>query len=85
MCCLQLCVCHYLEHDEDNEEPPEIIGKVQRTLSSLVMRMIASELDDFELNRSSDFSSSSSVGQKNRLFAQLAMGTYEVGFNVLHL
>ncbi len=77
MCCLQLCVCHYLERDEDDEEPPEIIGEVQRTLSSLVTRMIASELDDFELNKSSDFSTSS-VGQKNRLFAQLAMGTYEV-------
>ncbi|XP_064381889.1 Fanconi anemia group I protein-like isoform X2 [Halichondria panicea] len=76
VCCLQLCVCHYLERDEDDEEPPEIIGEVQRTLSSLVTRMIASELDDFELNKSSDFSTSS-VGQKNRLFAQLAMGTYE--------
>ncbi len=80
VCCLQLCTSRYLERDE---EAPEIIDKVQETLSSLVTRMISSELEDFELNRSSDFSTSS-VGQKNRLFAQLAMGTYEVKCEILH-
>lgn len=74
VCCLQLCISHYMERDE---EAPEIMDEVQRTLSSLVTRMISSELEDFELNKSSDFSASS-VGQKNRLIAQLAMGTYEV-------
>ena len=79
MRCIQLCVCHYLQQQEDSDdgEAPAIIGEVQQMLTSLVERMVASELDDFELNRSSDFSTSS-VGQKNRLFAQIAMGTYEV-------
>ncbi len=83
MCCLQLCTSHYLERDENNLE---VMKKVQQTLSSLVTQMIASELDDFELNRSSDFSTSS-VGKKNRLFAQLAMGVYEVSklVRVLHV
>ena len=78
MCCVQLCICHYLDKQEDSdEEAPTIIEEVRQMLTSLVGRMVASELDDFELNRSSDFSTSS-VGQKNRLFAQIAMGTYEV-------
>lgn len=83
--CMQLCICKYLERqaqleDETEEgEPPAIIKEVKDILQSLVDRMCLSELDDFELNRSSDFSTSS-VGQKNRLYAKLVMGTYEVGF-----
>ena len=85
--CIQLCVCKYLERQAQSEdekddteegEPPAIIKEAKDILHSLVDRMCLSELDDFELNKSSDFSTSS-VGQKNRLFAKLAMGTYEVG------
>ena len=85
--CLQLCTSKYSQWDtrreetEDNEaggETPEVIEEAQDILQSMIERMAKSELEDFELDKSSDFSVASSVGQKNRAFARLVMGIYEV-------
>lgn len=81
MKCLQLCVTKFLEQEEDSDEVreiPPIIEEAQDILQSLVERMAKSEPEDFELDKSSDVTASSSVGQKNRSVARLVMGVYEV-------
>ncbi|XP_048472034.1 Fanconi anemia group I protein-like [Rhincodon typus] len=40
--------------------------------------MIKSELEDFELDKSADFSITSNVGIKNNIYAALVLGVYEV-------
>ncbi len=69
------------EEEEEGAEGiiPEGVELAHRMLLSAVGRMIKSEPEDFELDKSSDFSSGSSVGQKNRHVAALVMGLYEVG------
>ena len=81
MRCLQLCVTKFSEWEEVNNEEREIppmIEKAQDILQSLIDRMGKSDPEDFELDKSSDFTVTSSVGQKNRTLAKLVMGIYEV-------
>lgn len=67
------------EREERTErETPEVMESAKAVLSSVVSRMIKSEPEDFELDKSSYFSTGSSVGQKNRLLARLVMGMQEV-------
>ena len=47
-------------------------------LQSLTERMGKSDPEDFELDKLSDCSSTSSIGQKNRTLAKIVMGVYEV-------
>jgi hypothetical protein len=68
-----------LEEQQDQPlEVPEVIESAKNILGSTVERMVKAELEDFELDKSSDFSSGSGVGQKNRTSAKLVMGMYEV-------
>ena len=62
---------------EGPPDPPEVIGTAKEVLWSVVERMVKSEPEDFELDKSSDFSPGSSVGQKNRAVAKLVMNIYE--------
>ncbi|KAJ8393160.1 hypothetical protein AAFF_G00068430 [Aldrovandia affinis] len=62
--------------DEDEDEGGE--EELQAMLQSITRRMMKSELEDFELDKSADFSSSSSVGVKNSLYAALVLDVYEV-------
>ena len=84
---MQLCVFKFSEWQDKMEdegegeggvEIPEVMELAKDTLTSVVDRMGRSELDDFELDRSSDFSMGSSVGQRNRVLAELLMRIYEV-------
>lgn len=88
---IQLCVSKYwawqdkaaerLEEEEPGPsslETPEVLESAREVLTSLVGRMVKSEPEDFELDKSSDYSAGSSVGQKNRLTARLVMSIYEV-------
>ena len=91
---LQSCVSRFLKQQqaEDEEEEgdgmeqeegreravPEVMASAQTVLKSLVNRMVKSEPEDFELDKSSDFSPGSSVGMKNRELARLMMGVQEV-------
>ena len=55
-----------------------MIEEAQDILQSLVERMGKCDPEDFELDKSSDFAATGSVGQKNRNVARLVMGVYEV-------
>lgn len=85
---LQLCVCKYLEWQEKIEEDregdqsivtPDVVESAHEVLQSLVDRMIKSEPEDFELDKSSIFTQGSSVGLKNRLLVHfhLLLESYE--------
>ncbi|XP_048585448.1 Fanconi anemia group I protein isoform X2 [Nematostella vectensis] len=67
------------DDDDDNDKSVEhIFNMVEDTLQSLTQRMIKSELEDFELDKSADFSTANSVGVKNNIFARLVLGLYEL-------
>ncbi|NXT86071.1 FANCI protein, partial [Zapornia atra] len=94
LCCIQHCLAWYKSTvhlcqgaEDDNEE--EDVGFEQNfedMLESVTRRMIKSELEDFELDKSADFSLSSGVGVKNNIYAIQVMGICEVlieyNFNV---
>ncbi|XP_071359048.1 Fanconi anemia group I protein [Trachinotus anak] len=64
------------DNDEDEEEGYQ--SELQTILESMTKRMIKSEMEDFELDKSAEFSMGSSVGVKNNIYAVLVMGVYEV-------
>ncbi|NXT24142.1 FANCI protein, partial [Syrrhaptes paradoxus] len=88
LCCVQHCLAWYkstvplrqgAEDDDDEEE--EDVGfeqNFEEMLESVTRRMIKSELEDFELDKSADFSLSSGVGVKNNIYAIQVMGICEV-------
>uniref|UniRef100_A0A671YDN1 FA complementation group I n=1 Tax=Sparus aurata TaxID=8175 RepID=A0A671YDN1_SPAAU len=63
---------------EEEEEEEGYQSELQTILESMTRRMIKSELEDFELDKSAEFSMGSSVGVKNNIYAVLVMGVYEV-------
>ncbi|KAL6106973.1 fanci [Pungitius sinensis] len=70
--------------DEEEEEEEEDEGgegyqcELQAVLESMTRRMIKCELEDFELDKSAEFSTANSVGVKNNIYAVLVMGVYEI-------
>ncbi|XP_067411776.1 Fanconi anemia group I protein [Emydura macquarii macquarii] len=86
--CIQHCLAWYkstvqLHHEaeEEEEEDEDYVGfqqDLEEMLDSVTRRMIKSELEDFELDKSADFSLSSGVGVKNNIYAILVMGVCEV-------
>lgn len=83
--CIQHCLAWYkskvipLQQGEEREEEEEgLYHELDDMLESITIRMIKSELEDFELDKSADFSQSSSVGIKNNICACLIMGVCEV-------
>uniref|UniRef100_A0A9J8AW20 FA complementation group I n=1 Tax=Cyprinus carpio carpio TaxID=630221 RepID=A0A9J8AW20_CYPCA len=65
--------------DEDGEdEEGGVQSELHAILESITKRMIKSELEDFELDKCAEFSTSSSVGVKNSIYAVLVMGLNEV-------
>uniref|UniRef100_A0A668AJ14 FA complementation group I n=1 Tax=Myripristis murdjan TaxID=586833 RepID=A0A668AJ14_9TELE len=78
---LVLCLhcSSYASVDDDQDEEEEgYQSELQTILESMTRRMIKSELEDFELDKSAEFSLGSSVGVKNNIYAVLVMGVYEV-------
>ncbi|XP_021429430.2 Fanconi anemia group I protein isoform X1 [Oncorhynchus mykiss] len=65
------------DNDDDDEEEGGFQDELQSILESITRRMIKCELEDFELDKSAEFSLSS-VGVKNSIYAVLVMGVYEV-------
>uniref|UniRef100_A0A8C3AZL7 FA complementation group I n=1 Tax=Cyclopterus lumpus TaxID=8103 RepID=A0A8C3AZL7_CYCLU len=63
---------------EEEEEGEGYQSELQTILESMTRRMIKSELEDFELDKSAEFSTGSSVGVKNNIYAVLVMGVYEI-------
>uniref|UniRef100_A0A8D0D9D5 FA complementation group I n=1 Tax=Sander lucioperca TaxID=283035 RepID=A0A8D0D9D5_SANLU len=66
------------DDDEEEEEEEGYQSELQTILESMTRRMIKSELEDFELDKSAEFSMGSSVGVKNSIYAVLVMGVYEI-------
>ncbi|KAK2918014.1 Fanconi anemia group I protein [Channa argus] len=65
--------------DSDDEEEEEgYQSELHTILESITRRMVKSEIEDFELDKSAEFSMGSSVGVKNNIYAVLVMGVYEV-------
>ncbi|XP_058012407.1 Fanconi anemia group I protein isoform X4 [Ahaetulla prasina] len=87
LCCIQHCLTWYTnvltahqqaEDQEEEEEDRSFQQELDKTLESITRRMIKSELEDFELDKSADFSQSTGVGLKNNIYAILVMGICEV-------
>uniref|UniRef100_A0A8C0PXD8 FA complementation group I n=1 Tax=Canis lupus familiaris TaxID=9615 RepID=A0A8C0PXD8_CANLF len=82
LCCVQHCLVWYksrvmpLQQEEEEEEG--FYQDLEDMLESVTSRMIKSELEDFELDKSADFSQNSGVGIKNNICASLVMGICEV-------
>uniref|UniRef100_A0A8C0G6D5 FA complementation group I n=1 Tax=Chelonoidis abingdonii TaxID=106734 RepID=A0A8C0G6D5_CHEAB len=86
--CIQHCLAWYkstmqLRHEaeEEEDEDDDYVGfqqDLEEMLESITRRMIKSELEDFELDKSADFALSSGVGVKNNIYAILVMGVCEV-------
>ncbi|MEQ2162425.1 hypothetical protein GOODEAATRI_019617, partial [Goodea atripinnis] len=66
------------DSDDDEEEEEGYKSELQTILESMTRRMIKCELEDFELDKSAEFSLGSSVGVKNNIHAVLVMGLHEV-------
>ncbi|KAM6937756.1 Fanconi anemia group I protein [Xenentodon cancila] len=66
------------ESDDDEDEEEGYQSDLQTILQSMTRRMIKCELEDFELDKSAEFSMGSSVGVKNNIYAVLVMGMYEI-------
>ncbi|KAM6961339.1 Fanconi anemia group I protein [Aplochiton taeniatus] len=66
------------EESDGSEEEGGYQAELQAILESMTKRMVKSELEDFELDKSAEFSTGSSVGVKNSIYAVLVMGVYEV-------
>ncbi|XP_075870862.1 Fanconi anemia group I protein isoform X2 [Nelusetta ayraudi] len=66
------------DDDEEEEDEEGYQSELQTILDSMTRRMIKSELEDFELDKSAEFSTVTSVGTKNNIYAILVMGVYEV-------
>nr|XP_055048515.1 Fanconi anemia group I protein [Misgurnus anguillicaudatus]XP_055048516.1 Fanconi anemia group I protein [Misgurnus anguillicaudatus] len=87
LCCTVHCLLWYqnvrtgggLSDDEDDEDDEGgVQNELHGILESITKRMIKSELEDFELDKCAEFSTSSSVGVKNSIYAVLVMGVNEV-------
>ncbi|XP_055479097.1 Fanconi anemia group I protein [Psammomys obesus] len=82
--CIQHCLAWYknkvipLQQGDEGEEEEELYHGLDDMLESITVRMIKSELEDFELDKSADFSQSTDVGIKNNICACLIMGVCEV-------
>ncbi|XP_008317251.1 Fanconi anemia group I protein isoform X2 [Cynoglossus semilaevis] len=66
------------DEDDNDEEEEGYQSELQTILESMTRRMIKCEMEDFELDKSAEFSLGSSVGVKNNIYAVLVMGVYEV-------
>ncbi|XP_006885289.1 PREDICTED: Fanconi anemia group I protein [Elephantulus edwardii] len=84
LCCIQHCLAWYkskvmpLQHEEEDEEEEGFYQDLDDMLESITKRMVKSELEDFELDKSSDFSQTTDTGIKNNLCTLLVMGVCEI-------
>lgn len=73
------CIESHNEDENDEKESMEhILNELEDLFQSLVRRMNKSEMEDFELDKSAEFSLVSSVGIKNNILALLVLGVYEI-------
>ncbi|XP_040072768.2 Fanconi anemia group I protein isoform X2 [Ixodes scapularis] len=77
--CLSVCDKHAQDCSDNFEECEGVDpkSKLQKLMQSLTSVMVDAELEDFSLDKMSDFSTTSAVGQKNRLLAMEIMWVCE--------
>ncbi|XP_065187448.1 Fanconi anemia group I protein-like [Sycon ciliatum] len=71
--CLEQCL-HWLDTAEDDDVTADertIIDKTQKMVSGIVRRLQKCELEDFDLDKSAEYSTATSVGAKNHMSAGL--------------
>ncbi|XP_023568100.1 Fanconi anemia group I protein, partial [Octodon degus] len=82
LCCIEHCLAWYkstvMPLKQGDEEDEGFYQELDDMLESITNRMIKSELEDFELDKSADFSQSTGTGTKNSICASLVMGICEV-------
>ena len=83
LCLLQQSLFRNLKNSDERKEDGEdrlndFTVKLQDLFGSLTQRMNKSELEDFELDKSADYSLANGVGVKNNIFACLVLGILEV-------
>ncbi|XP_076972357.1 Fanconi anemia group I protein-like [Tamandua tetradactyla] len=83
LCCIHHCLAWYKTkvvplQQEEEEEEEGFYQCLDDMLESITNRMIKSELEDFELDKSADFSQTTGIGIKNNICANLVMGVCEV-------
>ncbi|XP_045152448.1 Fanconi anemia group I protein isoform X2 [Echinops telfairi] len=86
LCCIHHCLAWYKskmmplqqQQQEEEEEEEGFYQALDDMLESITNRMVKSELEDFELDKSSDFSQTSDTGIRNHFSALLVMGICEV-------
>ncbi|KAM9586227.1 Fanconi anemia group I protein isoform 2-T2 [Trichechus inunguis] len=84
LCCIQHCLAWYksrvmpLQQEEEEEEEEGFYQELDDMLESITNRVIKSELEDFELDKSSDFSQTTDIGIRNNFCALLVMGVCEI-------
>ncbi|XP_077119593.1 Fanconi anemia group I protein [Ranitomeya variabilis] len=64
--------------ENDDEDYMACLQEIDEILESITRRMTKCDLEEFELDKSADFSVSSGVGMKNYSYAVLVMGVCEV-------
>ncbi|XP_040198345.1 Fanconi anemia group I protein [Rana temporaria] len=67
-----------MEDENDDDDCMECRKEIDEILESITRRMTKCDLEEFELDKSADFSPNSSVGMKNYTYAVLVMGVCEV-------
>ncbi|XP_053320955.1 Fanconi anemia group I protein [Spea bombifrons] len=82
LCCIHHCLSWYKcslqqQRNRDDDDDDDDVTGCQQDLDE-TRRMIKCDLEDFELDKSADFSLASSVGVKNNIYAVLVMGICEV-------
>ncbi|KAM6201256.1 Fanconi anemia group I protein isoform 2-T2 [Rhynchocyon petersi] len=83
LCCIHHCLAYYKSRvmplrQEEEEDEEGFYQDLDDMLESITNRMIKSELEDFELDKSSDFSQTTDIGIKNNLCTLLVMGVCEI-------
>ncbi|CAI9573693.1 unnamed protein product, partial [Staurois parvus] len=67
-----------MEDENDDDDYMACRKEIDEMLQSITRRMTKCDLEEFELDKSADFSTNSSVGMKNYTYAVLVMGVCEV-------
>ncbi|OCT89735.1 FA complementation group I L homeolog isoform X1 [Xenopus laevis] len=87
LCCIHHCLQWYKsslqqhrnpDEDDDDDDQTGCQQDLNDIMESITRRMIKCDLEDFELDKSADFSLASGVGVKNNIYAVLVMGICEV-------
>ncbi|KAF9282708.1 hypothetical protein BGZ68_005817 [Mortierella alpina] len=73
-----------LSHDDISADEYQI-AKCQRDLDAIVLRLERAGLEDFELDKTSDFNMATNIGARNNMYATLLTGCFEAAIEYVVL